>query len=102
MIYTSFIGGSIAGLGDISTQLQRAIGASERLLEILHEQDEAAEETPAIDLNGALEFDQVSVFSCYPQGFHRAERPELYRGARREDRPGGTQLVRVSRPSSTC
>lgn len=60
VIYTSFIGGSIAGLGDIYTQLQRAIGASERLLEILHEQDEAVEETPAIKLNGALEFDHVS------------------------------------------
>ncbi|HKZ37920.1 MAG TPA: ABC transporter transmembrane domain-containing protein, partial [Chryseolinea sp.] len=41
VIYTSFIGGSIAGLGDIYTQFQRAIGASERLLEILKENDEA-------------------------------------------------------------
>lgn len=40
VIYTSFIGASIAGLGDIYTQLQRAIGASERLLEILNEQGE--------------------------------------------------------------
>ena len=35
VIYMSFIGGSIAGLGDIYTQLQRAIGASERVFEIL-------------------------------------------------------------------
>jgi ATP-binding cassette subfamily B protein len=41
VIYTSFIGGSIAGLGDIYTQLQRSIGASERLLEILTEPDES-------------------------------------------------------------
>ena len=34
VLYTSFIGGSIAGLGDIYSQLQRSIGASERLLEI--------------------------------------------------------------------
>lgn len=60
VIYTAFIGGSIAGLGDIYSQLQRAIGASERLLEILHEKDETVEETSAIKLNGALEFDHVS------------------------------------------
>jgi ATP-binding cassette, subfamily B, bacterial len=40
VFYTSFIGFSIAGLGDIYTQLQRAVGASERVLEILRLQDE--------------------------------------------------------------
>jgi ABC-type multidrug transport system fused ATPase/permease subunit len=40
VIYMSFIGGSIAGLGDIYTQLQRAIGASERVFEILNEKDD--------------------------------------------------------------
>lgn len=61
VIYTSFIGGSIAGLGDIYTQLQRAIGASERLLEILQETDEATTDTRvAIKLNGEIEFENVS------------------------------------------
>src|SRR5690606_2793340 len=45
IIYTSFIGGSIAGLGDLYTQLSRSVGASERLLEILDKKDE--EELPA-------------------------------------------------------
>jgi ATP-binding cassette subfamily B protein len=40
VIYTSIIGFSIGGLGDIYTQLQRAIGSSERVLEILEEHDE--------------------------------------------------------------
>src|SRR5690606_9957727 len=40
ILYTSFIGFSIAGLGDIYTQIQRAIGASERVLEMLQEKDE--------------------------------------------------------------
>lgn len=40
VFYTSFIGASIAGLGDNYTQLQRAIGASERLREILQEPTE--------------------------------------------------------------
>lgn len=40
VLYTTFIGGSIAGLGDIYGQLQKAIGSSERVLEILGESPE--------------------------------------------------------------
>lgn len=61
VIYTSFIGGSIAGLGDIYTQLQRSIGASERLLELLNQPDE---HEPAVGeptkLSGEIVFDNVS------------------------------------------
>ncbi|MCX7636937.1 MAG: ABC transporter transmembrane domain-containing protein [Cyclobacteriaceae bacterium] len=62
IIYTSFIGGSIAGLGDIYTQVQRAIGASERLQEILHEKDEQPVETgrTILRFSGNIEFDKVS------------------------------------------
>ncbi|EMR02058.1 ABC transporter ATP-binding protein [Cesiribacter andamanensis] len=35
VLYTTFIGGSIAGLGDLYGQLQKAIGASERVLQII-------------------------------------------------------------------
>jgi ATP-binding cassette, subfamily B, bacterial len=61
VIYTSFIGGSIAGLGDIYTQLQRSIGASERLLEMLNQPDEF-EQAPAqpMKLSGEITFNQVS------------------------------------------
>lgn len=73
IIYTSFIGGSIAGLGDIYTQLQRSIGASERLLEILDQQDEADKETGnPIRLAGSITFKDVN-FS-YPS---RPEFPVL-------------------------
>ncbi|MBX2965008.1 MAG: ATP-binding cassette domain-containing protein [Cyclobacteriaceae bacterium] len=61
IIYTSFIGGSIAGLGDLYTQLQRSIGASERLLEILDQKDE--EELPATvapRLSGDIVFNEVN------------------------------------------
>lgn len=37
---TIFIGGSLSGLGDLYAQLQRTVGASERILEILDEKDE--------------------------------------------------------------
>lgn len=40
VIYTFFIGGALATIGDIYAQLQRTIGASERILEILDEQEE--------------------------------------------------------------
>lgn len=40
ILYTTFIGGSIAGLGDLYGQVQKAIGASERVLEIIDEQKE--------------------------------------------------------------
>lgn len=61
VIYTSFIGGSIAGLGDIYTQLQRSIGASERLLEMLNQKDEAEPSTESpIKLHGELVFENVS------------------------------------------
>jgi len=64
VLYTTFIGGSIAGLGDIYSQLQRSIGASERLLEILEEKDEHTEARNDLKLHGAIEFDNVSFF--YP------------------------------------
>ncbi len=40
VLYTGFIGGSIAGLGNIYGQIQRAIGASERVIEIIGEPTE--------------------------------------------------------------
>ena len=40
IIYTGFIGGSVGGLGDMYAQIQRTIGASERILEILGEKSE--------------------------------------------------------------
>jgi ATP-binding cassette, subfamily B, bacterial len=40
IIYTGFIGGSVGGLGDMYAQIQRTIGASERVIEILDEQSE--------------------------------------------------------------
>jgi len=65
VIYTSFIGGSIAGLGDIYAQLQRAIGASERLLEILDEKDEADDRGGDIpNSGGEITFEKV--FFSYP------------------------------------
>lgn len=40
VIYTVFIGGSVAGMGDLYGQLQKTLGASERVREILEEESE--------------------------------------------------------------
>jgi ABC-type multidrug transport system fused ATPase/permease subunit len=60
VLYTSVIGFSIAGLGDLYTQLQRSIGASERVLEILHERDESEIDQQTLELSGQIEFKNVS------------------------------------------
>lgn len=60
ILYTSFIGFSIAGLGDIYSQIQRSAGASERILELLQETDERTDNEMTIRLNGPILFDRVS------------------------------------------
>jgi ATP-binding cassette, subfamily B, bacterial len=70
ILYTTFIGGSIAGLGDLYGQVQKAIGASERILEITNMKGEYALHTPKLlALKGDISFDEVSF--AYPS------RPEV-------------------------
>ena len=69
VLYTTFIGGSIAGLGDIYSQLQKAIGSSERVLELLDEEEEAKEGAAITDFQGSIAFDAV--------GFSYPTRPEV-------------------------
>lgn len=69
VLYTTFIGGSIAGLGDIYGQVQKAIGSSERVLEILEEEPEPVSGTKAINFQGKISFNHV--------GFHYPTRPEM-------------------------
>lgn len=65
ILYTVFIAGSIAGLGTIYAQIQAAIGASERVLEIVEEEGETKlQESDQIrkpgKLKGEITFQQVS------------------------------------------
>ena len=60
VMYTMFIGFSIAGLGDIYAQLQRSIGSSERVLEILDQKSEAVASADHVKVKGEIEFDDVS------------------------------------------
>lgn len=66
IIYSMFIGGSIGGLGSLYGQIQKGIGASERVLEILNEDSEpynmnpnasnSANQTP---IEGSISFKDV-------------------------------------------
>ncbi|GAA5041738.1 multidrug ABC transporter ATP-binding protein [Marivirga lumbricoides] len=62
VLYTTFIGGSIAGLGDLYGQIQKAIGASERVMEILEEEGEQKineSDQKELTLHGDIEFKEV-------------------------------------------
>ena len=60
--FTAFLGGSLAGLSNFYEQIVRAIGASERVLEILDEASEVelTENTAALTLEGNIVFDNIS------------------------------------------
>lgn len=60
IFYTSFIGFSIAGLGDIYAQLQRSVGASERIREILTLPDESSTGARMLKLHGDIEYAGVN------------------------------------------
>ena len=66
VLYTTFIGGSIAGLGDLYGQIQKAIGASERVMEILSEESEhqIKEASESLNLEGSIAFEKVGF--AYP------------------------------------
>jgi ABC transporter fused permease/ATP-binding protein len=67
VLYTTFIGGSIAGLGDVYSQLQRSVGASERIMDILREEEETAggnQKDKTIRLNEKITYHQIQF--AYP------------------------------------
>src|SRR5690606_4576696 len=64
IFYTSFIGFSIAGLGDIYTQVQRSVGASERILELLELPDESTQDSAPVKVHGDITYANVTF--AYP------------------------------------
>ncbi len=61
IFYTAFIGGSDGGLGDIYAQLQKTIGASDRILEILEDPSEVQLENQRDEIIdfGAIELKNI-------------------------------------------
>ncbi|MCL4145387.1 UNVERIFIED_CONTAM: hypothetical protein GTU68_020584 [Idotea baltica] len=64
VVYTAFIAGSVAGLGNIYGQLQKTIGASDRIREILQEDQEfdISEQKKDVfpKLEGRIQFQEVA------------------------------------------
>lgn len=61
ILYTGIMGGAIAGLGNLYTVLAGAIGATERIQEILalESEIELQSEVPDFPINGDVDFDNV-------------------------------------------
>ncbi len=96
LLYTAFIGGSIGGLASVYASLQRAIGATENLLDILDQKPEPIDiHQKSIGLKkpltGHILFD--SVLFAYP---NRKDVPVL-KGLSFEAKPG--ELVGLVGPS---
>jgi len=60
VLYTVFIGASVGGLADLYSKIQKAIGSSEALLEILEDEDENYIDGIKKDIVGNLEFRDVT------------------------------------------
>jgi ABC-type multidrug transport system fused ATPase/permease subunit len=74
VVYTAFVGGTMAGFADLYSQLQKTLGATQRVRELLREQDEGVSviEEPVEEKNklyGQVSFQQVA--------FHYASRKEV-------------------------
>ncbi len=76
ILYTTFIGASIGGMGDLYAQINKTVGASERIFELLQETSEVSVEesskTSAVHMAGDISYQNVQ-FS-YPS---RADLPVL-------------------------
>ena len=59
IMYTMFIGASVAGLGELYGKVQSTLGASERILEILDETPEPTHQEPATGLVPAQVFGDI-------------------------------------------
>jgi len=60
--YTALLGGSLFSLGNFYEQLLRAVGASERILDILEQDTELSDEAPNnnLQLEGNIRFEQLA------------------------------------------
>ncbi|MGL5889522.1 MAG: ATP-binding cassette domain-containing protein, partial [Bacteroidia bacterium] len=64
MMYTLFVAASISGLPEQFAQIQRAVGASERIFEIIDEEHEPVNDSPdrqrgTLKLNGKVELNNI-------------------------------------------
>lgn len=69
VMYTLFIGGGVSSLPDIISSVQKTLGSTQRVRELLHEPSEELATTSAARLRGAVAFESVH--------FRYPSRPDL-------------------------
>lgn len=73
ILYTTFVGASIGGIAELYTQIQKAVGATERVFDILDEKKEninfEKSKNVNLRLKGDVRFENVA--------FHYPNRPEI-------------------------
>ena len=96
IFYTAFIGGSVGGLGDIYAQLQKTIGASDRILEILADPSEM--DVTVKEAKSSIEFGKIEIQDVH---FSYPSRPsvEILKGISITIEPG--QKVAIVGTSGT-
>ena len=86
LIYAIMVAGGVAALSEIWSELQRAAGATERLVELLHSEDAVVDPSHAVSpqIKGGVRFDDVT--------FHYPARPTIpaLDGANLDVKPGET------------
>jgi ATP-binding cassette subfamily B protein len=95
MLYTTFVGGAVGSFAEIISQMQKAVGATQRLREILREQPEPGAERSGGDrvvrLKGAVRFENVS--------FRYPTRPDLPVLRHLSIQAGGGEKIALVGPS---
>jgi ABC transporter fused permease/ATP-binding protein len=74
VVYTAFVGGSMAGFADLYSQLQKTLGATQRVRELLREKPESIDlleepQLPEFKIHGSLDIDRLA--------FNYPSRPEI-------------------------
>ncbi len=70
VLSTIFVGGSVSSFADIYSQIQKTLGATQRVRELLAEEPERLSDTkPSVRFGGGVSFDRVS--------FHYPSRPDM-------------------------
>ena len=60
LFYTGLVGGSIGGFGEHYSQLQKTLGATERVFELLEEQPEDSTQERDLQIDGRVTYDNVA------------------------------------------
>jgi len=82
VLYAMFVGGGVSSFAEVFSVVQKSVGATDRIRELLKEEVETTHGQSALRLQGSVRFDDVHF--CYPS---RPDLPVLH-GINLEAKPG--------------